>query len=188
MSPPVVRRGGIGLLVAAALLSALPGPVRTQPHCGSARWPVKTASDEDIGAVDTLPIAVTVAQLVQIPRPGGPFLNAKRVAPFELRTFILRARMARVVVEDDSDIHLILRDLELPNIVLIAEIPSGACTSNPRFARLFEEARRALRALPRNGLVEIVGIGFFDFFHGQSGNAPNGFEIHPVLSLRVLTP
>jgi hypothetical protein len=26
-------------------------------------------------------------------------------------------------------------------------------------------------------------VGFFDFLHGQNGVAPNGFELHPVLSI-----
>jgi hypothetical protein len=116
------------------------------------------------------------------------FSNAKRVAPYELRTFVVQARVARIRVEDDSDIHLLLRDLKLPNVTVLAEIPSGACTTNRQFAQRFEGARQALRGLPRNGMVEITGIGFFDSFHRHSTTRKNGFEIHPVLSLRVLRP
>ena len=32
-------------------------------------------------------------------------------------------------------------------------------------------------------LVEIVGVGFFDRAHGQTGRAPNNLEIHPILSV-----
>ena len=32
--------------------------------------------------------------------------------------------------------------------------------------------------------VHLTGVGFFDFRHGQSGVAPNGIELHPVLSMR----
>ena len=32
--------------------------------------------------------------------------------------------------------------------------------------------------------VQIVGVGMFDFLHGQTGVAPNAFELHPVLSFR----
>lgn len=32
-------------------------------------------------------------------------------------------------------------------------------------------------------LVEIVGVGFFDRAHGQTGRAPNNIEIHPILSI-----
>jgi len=34
--------------------------------------------------------------------------------------------------------------------------------------------------------VEITGVGFFDFLHGQTGVAPNGIELHPVLAIKVL--
>jgi hypothetical protein len=33
--------------------------------------------------------------------------------------------------------------------------------------------------------VQITGVGFFDFKHGQSGVAPNAIELHPVLRLSV---
>jgi len=31
--------------------------------------------------------------------------------------------------------------------------------------------------------ISLSGIGFFDVLHGQTGVAPNGIEIHPVLSI-----
>ncbi len=31
------------------------------------------------------------------------------------------------------------------------------------------------------------GVAFFDFYHGQTGVAPNAIELHPVLALRCLT-
>jgi hypothetical protein len=27
----------------------------------------------------------------------------------------------------------------------------------------------------------IIGVGFFDFIHGQRDGGPNGIELHPVL-------
>jgi hypothetical protein len=175
------------VLTIAALLTALAETGQAQQRCGTARWAVKTGSDDDIAAVGTQPIPVTVAELAAIPRPAVRFPNAKRVAPYELRIFVVQARVARIRVEDDSDIHLLLRDLKLPNVTVMAEIPSGSCTTNRQFAERFEDARQALRGLPRNGMVEIAGIGFFDSFHRRS-RTRNGFEIHPVLSLRVLGP
>jgi hypothetical protein len=32
--------------------------------------------------------------------------------------------------------------------------------------------------------VHVVGVGFWDYKHGQSGVAPNAIELHPVLSMR----
>jgi hypothetical protein len=34
-------------------------------------------------------------------------------------------------------------------------------------------------------VVEVTGVGFFDFMHEQRGVAPNGIELHPVLDIRV---
>src|SRR5260370_1246977 len=31
--------------------------------------------------------------------------------------------------------------------------------------------------------VQIKGVGFFDFLHGQTGVAPNGIELHPLLDI-----
>ena len=33
-----------------------------------------------------------------------------------------------------------------------------------------------------SGTATITGVGFFDFIHGQTGVAPNGIELHPVVS------
>jgi len=35
--------------------------------------------------------------------------------------------------------------------------------------------------------VRITGIGFFNKVHGQSGVAPNGIELTPVLSIQWLS-
>jgi hypothetical protein len=32
--------------------------------------------------------------------------------------------------------------------------------------------------------ARVTGVAFFDFFHGQTGVAPNAIELHPVLRFR----
>jgi hypothetical protein len=34
--------------------------------------------------------------------------------------------------------------------------------------------------------AQITGVAFFDFLHGQTGVAPNGIELHPVLGFACL--
>jgi hypothetical protein len=34
--------------------------------------------------------------------------------------------------------------------------------------------------------VRVTGVGFFDFLHGQTGVAPNGIELHPVLKIEFV--
>ena len=36
------------------------------------------------------------------------------------------------------------------------------------------------------GTATVTGVGFFDILHGQTGVAPNGIELHPVLRLSGL--
>ena len=38
-----------------------------------------------------------------------------------------------------------------------------------------------------NGTATVTGVGFFDVIHGQTGVAPNGIELHPVLRLSSAT-
>jgi len=35
------------------------------------------------------------------------------------------------------------------------------------------------------GTATITGVAFFDVIHGQRGVAPNGIELHPVLSFKA---
>jgi hypothetical protein len=34
--------------------------------------------------------------------------------------------------------------------------------------------------------VVVTGVGFFDFIHGQTGVAPNGIELHPIVDIKFL--
>jgi hypothetical protein len=34
--------------------------------------------------------------------------------------------------------------------------------------------------------AELTGVAFFDFFHHQTGVAPNEIELHPLLAFRCL--
>jgi hypothetical protein len=77
---------------------------------------------------------------------------------------------------------------------MIVEFPKTTCVAvgfkRPRIAR----ARRAFIGncgavsesswLELGGRVTIEGVGFWDEKHGQTGIAPNGIELHPVLGFR----
>lgn len=38
--------------------------------------------------------------------------------------------------------------------------------------------------MPCSAVIQVSGVGFFDELHGQTGVAPNGIELHPVLSIQ----
>lgn len=166
-------------------------------RCGTERWAVKTLSDADASRVNLTPQPATVAWLVAQPLPAH-LPEDGRIPGIETQTFAVRARILRFKLETDRDVHIVLADLENPEVTMIAEIPSsecsGACSS--AHVRDFQTALEALAShfgepierferLPRETIATVTGVGFFDFQHGQSGLAPNGIELHPVLRIQT---
>lgn len=147
---------------------------------------MKVAVDRHVGLVDTVPVATTVAELRLLPRPPRPMPYNTRIAPHELRTFRVTAVLRQVITEDDGDWHLVLEDPDTPGATMVAEVPDPACALGSAYAGRYDAVRRDLRAAPRFAVVELVGIGFFDYLHGQRGMAPNGIELHPVIAARVV--
>jgi hypothetical protein len=88
--------------------------------------------------------------------------------------------------EKDSDLHLLLGDLEEPDKRMIAEIPAPECAEGTGHEQEFRSARDTVSSIRVNSVVEIVGVVFFDFLHEQRGAAKNGIELHPVLSIRKI--
>jgi len=75
---------------------------------------------------------------------------------------------------------------------MIAEIPAPSCVgSGSPFLSGITHARSQFDATftattsfqTANVPVQITGIGMFDFLHGQTGVAPNGIELHPVIDI-----
>ena len=102
--------------------------------------------------------------------------------PFERHVFSVVAAVTLVRPEGDGDLHVVLRS---GGRQMIAEAPSGSCTSRARSARRGQTAgaRGAVRVCSR---ARVVGVAFWDELHGQTGVAPNGIELHPILSFACL--
>jgi hypothetical protein len=75
---------------------------------------------------------------------------------------------------------------------MIAEISEPGCVASG--SPLLEGIRRARSefdaTLHATSLfktihvpVRVTGVGFFDHLHGQTGVAPNGIELHPLLDI-----
>ena len=126
------------VLSLAFLGSVLLGPsaVAAQTKFGVERWPVKIWADDDAARVDTVPVPITVAELARLPRPETRFPQRSRVPGIEFQTFVLRARFVTALPQDDdSDIHLVVRDLEIDEAMLVTEIPHPGCTADERLLR-----------------------------------------------------
>jgi len=163
--------------------------------CGEERWPVKTLGDKNAGAIDYAPQSSSVAALTALPAPSRADLDAKsdtRFAP-ELHTYTVRALLVGFKLETDQDFHVVLADPHDTKKTMVVEIPNGDCVPAARrnqfallqagFIRDFGKPVAKFKKLKTAVQVEVTGIGFFDFIHGQTGVAPNGFELHPVLSI-----
>jgi hypothetical protein len=182
-----VRRGLVGLalvLVAVATAIAL-GVNRTQASvaasqrvlCGVERWKVKTLQDRPhLLALKTK----TIAWLASQPKPKP--LPSTRL-PFEYHQYRVVAQVTKVLTEDDDDLHLVLFQ---GTDHMIAEAPSAACNMGATAYRRnqMKMARSAVKVCAK---AEIIGVAFFDFFHHQTGVAPNEIELHPILKFNCLS-
>jgi len=176
------------------LLGAISAPLQGQQHCGKERWSVKTGTDPDAGSVGlSSPQNTTVAQLIKLP-PPSPIPPNNRFTPTETTVFVVNATLTDYKLEGgskgDSDYHLVLQDDQ--NNTMVAEIPSPGCVADGSpFAAQIASARANFDAQftattsfqTANIPVQVTGVGFFDFPHGQHGAAPNVIEMHPVLKI-----
>ena len=161
-------------------------------QCGVERWPVKTGTDADSRLVNLNSVtSTTIANLVALPAPAK--LPENRVQPTETTVFVLNATLTEFKLESDSDYHLVISDPG--GKTMIAEIPSPTCVgAGSPFATGISNARSEFNARftattsfkTANIPVQIKGVGFFDFLHGQTGVAPNGIELHPILGFACL--
>ena len=163
-------------------------------RCGVERWSVKTGIDATAQQVDLAnPKPTTIGNLIAL-TPPNPIPKDSRVGPTENTVFVVNATLTDYKLEGgsrgDSDYHLVLRDDQ--GNTMVAEIPSPTCVgSGSPFAGRVANARATfdsqLTAGPSfqtaNLPVQVTGVGFFDFAHGQHGAAPNVIELHPILDI-----
>ncbi|MBV9240507.1 MAG: carboxypeptidase regulatory-like domain-containing protein [Acidobacteria bacterium] len=189
-----VRSRAEAKFMASAFTCSAPSP--TPQSCGVERWSVKTGTDSSIGSVNlgsTTP--TTIAQLRAYPSPS-PIPANSRVAPAETTQWVINGTLVQYKLESDSDYHLVTQDGS--GNTMVTEIPypgaSPACvtSSSAFFAGIWGArckfdgsglARATTSFQTANVPVRIVGVGMFDFAHGQTGAAPNQLEIHAILDI-----
>lgn len=194
--PLVVRQASLLLGVSVLLLPVfgLTANGRAAAACGVERWRVKTLTDPDVGSVNFRAKDATVDALRALPAPGVG-THAPRLPGAEMKVYRVKATLLRAKVEDDGDIHLVIADPRAKSHTMIVELPDHGCTAGA------PSTRRGQMTKARNdfakacgdvsgsfvkltGTATIRGVGFFDILHGQSGVAPNGIELHPVLGFK----
>jgi hypothetical protein len=175
-------------LFLAVLLLVVPTSLFAQ--CGVERWSVKTGTDADVGLVNLNSSTNTTIATLRAPAAPNPIPANNRVSPWETTEWVLNATLTLYKLESDSDYHLVLQDAG--GLTMIVEIPSPTCVgAGSPFLPGITNARNEFNAKftattsfqTANIPVQIKGVGMFDFLHGQTGVAPNGIELHPVLDV-----
>lgn len=197
------------LMLAAALLAgATPAPTQMMTasyapysHCGTERWHIKTLDDAGVNHISNSPTASTVAAMNALPLPAAYNANndTTRYTPVEFEKFTIDAFVTGFKEETDRDFHVVLADTSDKSVTMIGEIPDPQCSTvkesghaqqiaavraeftkcfgTPAPGNQFKKFAKAVR-------VQIMGVGFFDKIHGQTGVAKNGVELHPVMSVK----
>lgn len=157
--------------------------------CGVERQPVKTLADNP---ELTKVVLANVTSLRALPAPKT-WGNTMPRLPNEYRVYHMKALLLGYKLEADQDYHLVLAELGHPKRTMIAEIPSAECakeradvfTKERTFVESIEKPAGVgtMRWFEKPVEIEITGVLFFDKLHGQTGVAPNGVELHPVLGI-----
>lgn len=168
--------------------------------CGTERWDVKTLTDK---GSDKLSLKVQVESDVLVLREEKvPFTSWSNTLPrfdSEKQVAATNAWVTAFKVEDDGDVHIVLGSIDDKKKTMVAEIPDPACMKGSPAKDLVVKARAdfqklfgplpktigKLHILKKPVQVRVSGFVFFDKLHGQTGVAPNGVELHPVLGLNV---
>jgi hypothetical protein len=136
--------------------------------------------------VSLVPHQTTIAQLVALPAGGG---GSSRESPTETTLWQLTdVTMSMIKLETDSDYHIVVSD---GSHTMIVEVPYPTCANGSAWSCFISRARSevdgklTVSSSPQYPAqtVTVRGVGFFDSVHGQTGVAPNGIELHPVLQI-----
>jgi hypothetical protein len=165
--------------------------------CSAGRWPVKTLTDSRVAQVNLQPAATTISSLGALPRDSTISDSTARLEA-ETQTARISALLYADHLEDDLDIHLVVRDPAVPSNGMIVEFPDPRCTAaaDPLLQARMTRARAAYVEAcgPSStaagdfllqGTGVVTGVRLFDTIVGQFGRAPNAIELHPVVGFTV---
>ncbi len=173
-------------------------------HCGTERWHIKTLDDADASLIKNTPQTATVDQLRALPVPGGFDKNndTHRYVPVEETKYTVQALLVGFKEEADRDLHVVLADPANTADTMIGEVPDPQCSTVIASGHATQIAKvrnslikcfgpppigGSLRKFTGSMIAQLTGVGFFDVLHGQTGVAPNGLEIHPIVHIKTIS-
>ena len=176
-------------LTLGTLLFVVVAQVRTDAQCGVERWSIKTGTDSGAWTINLSSyVSSTIYNFHQSTQPSS-LPCCSRLSPRETTQYRLSGTLIKYNKQTDKDYHLVIKDGA--GRTMIVEIADPNCVSGSAFASGISRARSQFDARftatstmkTTSTPVTIKGIGFWDYKHGQTGIAPNGIEIHPVLDI-----
>ncbi len=164
-------------------------------NCGVERWAIKTCTDGDTSHVNfNIIVPSTIGYQRSLPTP--PTLPANNRLPLEDTVYTIDCKLARYKLEDDGDVHCVITANNNAD-TMVSEICDPQCpgiSTTSRFAELttlrnwFVSNYHPVSGWQYPNInIRITGVGFYDFQHGQIGIPPNGREIHPILTMTLIT-
>jgi hypothetical protein len=177
------------------LLAIAATPAAGQARCGTERWAIKTLTDPQRMKVLLAPVASSVRELRLLPKPMH-LPPDHRLGPAEFTVYRVRAVVLGWKREGDRDFHIVIADSADPAVTMIVEVVDPGCAAtdlDSAWAQIVRirgsvqarlgTPRAAFRRFDPPVPATVTGVGFFDVLHGQTGVAPNGVELHPVLEM-----
>ena len=170
--------------------------------CGVQRWHIKTLDDGDEHLINWNPSLASVTDLASIPVPSGynQYNDTTRYAPTETQVYTVRAVLVGWKTEADNDFHIVIADPNNPSNTMIVEPPSSACSAacDSGFGPMYDSVRSKLSScfgaptgtftrFSQTVVADFTGVPLFDALHGQTGVAPNGIELHPLLDVSFVS-
>lgn len=146
---------------------------------------------------------MTVDQLRALAVPSGFNKNndASRYVPVEETEYVVQAILVGFKEESDRDLHVVLASPANIAHTMIGEVPDPKCSTvaasghasqiskvRTSFVKCFGSAPVGkLKKFGGTMVAKLTGVGFFDVLHGQTGVAPNGIELHPIVAVKTIS-
>jgi len=172
---------------AQARVDATPGP-----WCGGTLWKLMTLSDKGRSTVKWTPAATTVAEIAKLAAPART--PSTRSTPFQKQVWQLTTVIDRYRVASNGEIVLVLFDTA-SSTYMDAYLANPKCLSSSSRGRAeMLAARTAFAKCPAptaawqqlGATVQLTGVGFWNPSKSTKGALPNGAELRPVTSLKLI--
>jgi hypothetical protein len=179
----------VGLTTAAATAKSRVGSSPNAIRCGGSLWRMKTLSDPQRKLVRLTPATTTIGGIGKRPHPR--LVPSTRRTRFQRQVWNVVSQITQYRLEPGG-VRLVLFDA---GSYVNAVIPVPNCLSAITRARgqislawkTFAECARPTGDWQSLGAVAYVGGAGFWGPRGQGrGPAPNGAELHPVTSIRIV--